>query len=160
MVPNRSNRERFKVAVYSVLGVHLAFLLLLLAHGYNTDATTITIPSGEPADSPASPTDRTMAAEQKPVPKSAGSPSVTSQLSTSGAEAAVQTGQPSNKESSSGAEAIHIVKSGETLSSIARIHGTNVRVIKAANHLKDERLAVGTRLRVPDSKLLATAMAH
>jgi LysM repeat protein len=43
----------------------------------------------------------------------------------------------------------HVVRSGDTLSTLARTFGTSVKAIKSANGLSNERLTVGTRLRIP-----------
>jgi LysM repeat protein len=41
------------------------------------------------------------------------------------------------------------VKSGDTLTKIAKSHGTTVRAIKAANNLTTNRIAVGKKLKIP-----------
>jgi LysM repeat protein len=50
-----------------------------------------------------------------------------------------------------GDEVIHVVRSGDTLSTLAKSYNTSVRAIKWANGLGSERLTVGTRLRMPAS---------
>jgi LysM repeat protein len=53
--------------------------------------------------------------------------------------------------SPSGATAANVyrVKSGETLSRIAKRHGTTVKAIRAVNNLKSDRLLVGQKLTLP-----------
>jgi LysM repeat protein len=47
------------------------------------------------------------------------------------------------------ADGHHVVRSGDTLSTLARTFGTTVKAIKSANGMSNERLTVGTRLRIP-----------
>jgi len=44
---------------------------------------------------------------------------------------------------------VHIVKSGETLTRIAKQHGTTVKALRAANGLKTDRLVAGQKLKLP-----------
>ncbi len=48
--------------------------------------------------------------------------------------------------------AVHVVKSGESLSKIARQHGTTIRAIRDANNLRTDRILVGQRLKLPAGK--------
>lgn len=48
----------------------------------------------------------------------------------------------------SGSE-LYVVKSGDTLTKIAKAHGTTVRAIKAANNLSTNRISVGKKLKIP-----------
>jgi len=51
------------------------------------------------------------------------------------------------------ATAVHVVRSGESLSSIARHYGTTVRKLAKLNHLNPTHfLLIGTRLRVPHAR--------
>ena len=47
------------------------------------------------------------------------------------------------------AELIYEVKSGDTLTRIARSHGLTVKAVKAANGLVNDRIGVGARLKLP-----------
>jgi len=51
-------------------------------------------------------------------------------------------------------QTVYVVKSGDTLSRIARSYATTIKGIKAANNLTDERLTVGTKLKIPVAKTL------
>ncbi len=51
----------------------------------------------------------------------------------------------------SSGEEIYIVKSGDTLSTIATRHHTTVKAIKSANGLTTERIVVGQKLKMPKS---------
>lgn len=48
----------------------------------------------------------------------------------------------------SSAKTVHVVRSGETLSSIARKYGTSVEKLKQLNHLSGSRIGVGQRIVV------------
>jgi LysM repeat protein len=52
----------------------------------------------------------------------------------------------------------YVVKSGDTLSSIAKIHETTVTALKAANGLKSDRIVVGRKLRMPESTASAASV--
>jgi LysM repeat protein len=51
---------------------------------------------------------------------------------------------------------LYVVKSGDTLTKIAKSHGTTVKAIKAANNLTTNRISVGKKLKIP-SKAEAAA---
>ncbi len=55
-------------------------------------------------------------------------------------------------------EQMYAVKSGDTLSTIARQYGTTVRTIRAANNLRTDSIKVGQKLKIPgkNSSLGAT----
>jgi LysM repeat protein len=48
-----------------------------------------------------------------------------------------------------GGERIYIVKSGDTLTKIANMHGTTVKALRAANKLRTDRIRVGDKLVIP-----------
>jgi LysM repeat protein len=51
-----------------------------------------------------------------------------------------------------GGTGTHVVKGGETLTKIAKQHGTTIKAIRAANGLKTDRLTVGQKLKIPLGK--------
>lgn len=57
--------------------------------------------------------------------------------------------EPPKSEAPAGGN-VYRVKRGETLTRIARQHGTTVKALRAANNLKTDRLLVGQRLRIPE----------
>lgn len=67
--------------------------------------------------------------------------------------------EPSTTESANSTSGtIHSVKTGETLSKIARQYGVSLKAIRAANNLKTDRLTVGQKLKLPaGSKEVSTA---
>jgi LysM repeat protein len=48
-------------------------------------------------------------------------------------------------------ETVYVVKTGDTLTHIARAHGTTVKAIEAANGLVSDRIAVGVKLKMPEA---------
>ena len=46
---------------------------------------------------------------------------------------------------------VYVVKSGDTLSRIAKTHGTTIKAIEAANGLTDDRILVGAKLKIPEA---------
>ena len=51
--------------------------------------------------------------------------------------------------STGGGGEIYVVKSGDTLTKIAQMHGTSVRALKAANNLTTDHIKVGDKLKIP-----------
>jgi LysM repeat protein len=51
----------------------------------------------------------------------------------------------------------YVVKAGDTLTRIARVHGTTVRALRNANNLKTDQLHVGKKLKIPAGKTPAGA---
>ena len=50
-----------------------------------------------------------------------------------------------------GGEEMYTVKAGDTLTKIARAHGTTVKAIEAANNLSTTRIKVGQKLKMPSA---------
>ena len=44
---------------------------------------------------------------------------------------------------------VYVVKSGDSLTRIAKAHGTTVKALKAANGLENDRIVVGAKLKIP-----------
>jgi LysM repeat protein len=63
------------------------------------------------------------------------------------ASAAIGAGSPEN--TSTIGEQSYAVKSGDTLSSIAKEKGTTIKALRAANSLKTDRITVGQKLKIP-----------
>jgi LysM repeat protein len=68
--------------------------------------------------------------------------------SAGGAAAPAVTGGPAATGSSMGEEA-YTVKSGDTLTRIAKAHGTTVKAIRAENNLTTDHIKVGQKLKLP-----------
>lgn len=54
---------------------------------------------------------------------------------------------------------IYKVKSGDTLTSIARHHGVTVKALRSANNLTSDRIVVGQKLKIPSKPSTAAPMA-
>jgi LysM repeat protein len=52
---------------------------------------------------------------------------------------------------------MYVVKSGDSLSAIARTHGTTVKAIETLNDLKTTKIKVGDKLKLPSAKAMAPA---
>ena len=46
---------------------------------------------------------------------------------------------------------VYVVKSGDTLSRIAKAHGTTVKAIETANGLSSDRILIGAKLKIPEA---------
>jgi LysM repeat protein len=65
-----------------------------------------------------------------------------------------------HKASAHQARGIYVVKSGDTLSRIAKAHGTTVKALKTANHLSSDRIFVGKKLKLSQAKSATANPAH
>jgi len=119
-------------------------LVGLLIEGCMSEQTTTPPPAKkvtQSTDLPASWTNPALVVEQKPKP--APQPNL---------NATTRTAPPVARESAvtaSHSETLYVVKSGDSLTRIAKAHGTTVRAIKAANGLENDRIVVGAKLKIP-----------
>ncbi|HYG34761.1 MAG TPA: LysM peptidoglycan-binding domain-containing protein [Clostridia bacterium] len=151
-VPSRSHRDWFRAFVFSICGVVAALWLLWHLPGYRANSTmAASVPDQSAEATPEEPAKASLtqtSSDLSVAPVLAAVP---------GSEAVARNPV---KEDSMGktlpGDTIHTVKPGDTLSRIARSYGTTIRALKAANNLLSERLAVGTKLRIPEAKLLAS----
>jgi len=116
-------RERFKKTVIAVVAAAVLLLIGLLIEGCKTERDTL-------------------------------STAVTPQGRASAVQAVPQS--PPVSQGSSLADAghsmtVYVVKSGDTLSRIAKAHGTTVKTIEAANGLESDRILVGAKLKIPEA---------
>jgi len=65
------------------------------------------------------------------------------------AAANASTAANATSDAAAASAAVHVVKSGETLTRIAKQHGTTVKALRAANGLKTDRLVAGQKLKLP-----------
>ncbi len=121
-------RERFKNGFIATVAVMVVLLVALLIQGCKTDQAT-------PVKAMASPpqVSQPLVVDQRlnPAPQPNFTPAVRPVAAVS---------QP---------EAFCVVKSGDTLSRIARAHGTTVKALESANGLKIDRIVVGAKLKIP-----------
>ena len=111
-----------------------------------SEQTTTTPPAKKAAQStgvPASWTNPALTVEQQPKPVPQPNLNATS-----------RTALPVSKENAVTAthpETLYVVKSGDSLTRIAKVHGTTVKALKAANGLEGDRIVVGARLKIPEA---------
>jgi LysM repeat protein len=77
-----------------------------------------------------------------------GSASVSRSGSKKGRSTAVAAGSK-QAVSPSARQSVHIVRSGETLTSLAKRYGVTVQAIKVANSMSSSRLKAGQKIRIP-----------
>jgi LysM repeat protein len=75
-----------------------------------------------------------------------------------GGKASAESAAPSVAAGGDTGTASYTVKSGDTLTKIAKAHGTTVKAIEAANGLSTTKIKVGQKLKIP-SKAEAAAPA-
>jgi LysM repeat protein len=131
-------RARFKKTVISIIAAIVLLLIGLLIEGCRSEREAITTPMPAPDQVQAATTTPQIpmasAAEQKPAVNPQSEPAAFSKPATPDA-------------SQSGT--VYVVKSGDTLSRIAKTHGTTIQAIEAANGLTDDRILVGAKLKIP-----------
>jgi len=118
----RRNRAQFKLAVYVVLTAHAMLVLGLLIAGCKSDDPALSPP---PAASSIRPTD------------------------SGGLKLPAEAGGPRSIPPADRGGLIYVVKSGDTLPHIAKAHRTTAQALRTANSLKNDRLVVGMRLKMP-----------
>ena len=137
-------RERFKKGFIAAVVAVVILLVGLLIEGCMSEKTTAPAPAPKVTQStgvPASWTNPPLAAEQKPKPVPQPNLNATSRTAPPvSKENAVTASQP---------EALYVVKSGDSLIRIAKVHGTTVKALKAANGLENDRIVVGAKLKIP-----------
>jgi LysM repeat protein len=134
-------RERFKKGFIAVVAAIVVLLVGLLIEGCMTEKAANLVPGSQVTDFTTSRQSQPMAAAQKPE--------INSQLNP------VETRQPAavvangDAAVASHAVTLYVVKPGDSLTRIARTHGTTVKALKAANSLDNDRIVVGAKLKIP-----------
>ena len=144
-VPSRDQREWFRKVVFGGLTAQLVFILALLLNQGRSEgarpevtATSVSVASDHASDpAPGAPP-----AAVNPNPDT----TVSSEV--------IMPGPPAQ---SSGP---YIVKSGDTLSGIARACGCTVKGLKSINSLATERLMVGQQLKLPESRVQVASITR
>ena len=143
----RRRRERFKRGFIAVLAAVVLLLVGLLIEGCKTEkaaaaTTTTTAPGASGLSAPQ--TAPAPVPAQKPNPTPQPNPDATTRPAPSVAKETVAA-------TSSHPQTVYVVKSGDTLTRIAKAHGTTVKAIKAANGLENDRIVVGAKLKMPEA---------
>jgi type IV secretory pathway VirB10-like protein len=159
----RKSRERVKFGVYAVLIAHLALVMGLLIEGCKRDdsastaaPTVATEPAvtstNQPAVADATPQTNPVvttvpapAPAVLPVVSQTPPPPVPDPVMTPAPAPATLNPEPAVAKTDS----FYVVKSGDSLSRIAKAHKTTVRALKAANGLKTDRIDAGRKLELP-----------
>ena len=135
-------RERFKKGFIAVVAAVVVLLIGLLIEGCMSEKKAATPPVPKIAELPA-PQPAQPLVVQKPNP----GPQPNIVAATKSAPAI-----PVNvAATASHTETLYMVKSGDTLTRIARAHGTTVKALKSANSLDGDRLVVGEKLKIPQA---------
>jgi LysM repeat protein len=144
-------RERFKKTVVTAVIVSVAVVVGLLIEGCVSEKSqtsqpspsvtenTVQTPSETLTPSPALQTQqapRTISQATPPVPTRPVAP--------------IKTATPVQSAEATG-EAFYFVKSGDTLSHIAKTHNTTIKALKSVNELATDRIVVGEKLKIPSA---------
>jgi LysM repeat protein len=121
-------RERFKNGFIAAVAVLVVLLVGLLIEGCKTDQATST-----KAMAPSPQVSQPLVVDQKP--------NLTPQPNLN---LVVRPVAPVSQPPT-----LYVVKSGDTLSRIAKAHGTTIKALKAANSLASDRIVVGAKLKIP-----------
>ena len=142
-------RERFKRGFIAIVAAIVVLLVGLLIEGCMTEKST------GPAPTPG----QTITVQPTPQSYSDSVADPKSDQSTQPKVAvARQTTQPTTSStgttspvSHSAKTSIYTVKSGDTLSHIAKTHGITLKALRAANNLEGDRIVVGAKLKIPEA---------
>ena len=142
-------RERFKKGVIGVVAGTTVLLAVLLILGCNNEharaASAMTVASDVSTESSAVSAATSATESQLDSIPTSPAPGPIAALAAvpvvSKAGASVTANLPA---------AIYVVKPADTLSRIAKIHGTTVNALKAANGLDTDRIAIGIKLKLPE----------
>jgi LysM repeat protein len=137
-VPRRDQRERFRKVVFGVLAAQLVFILALLLNHGRSEAASPEIASASISLASANASDHPAAAPPAVVQSN---PATTVPSEIVMPAPLTQTREP------------YVIKSGDTLSSIARACGSTVKALRSVNSLANDRLVVGQKLRLPESRV-------
>ncbi len=142
---DRRRRERFKRTFIALVAGSILLLVGLLIEGCVTEHARAASTPSVAADVPdAAPKPAVAIAAPKPaaLPQPAPQPVMSQSATTVPKVNTLPAGSPVK---------IYTVKSGDNLTRIAKTHGTTVKAIEAANGLADDRLVVGTKLKMPQT---------
>ncbi|HXP63664.1 MAG TPA: LysM peptidoglycan-binding domain-containing protein [Dongiaceae bacterium] len=142
----RRNRAHFKLAVYVVLTAHAMLVLGLLIEGCKSDDPALGRPPAAGSIPPTAGGDLTLTAPARVAGPGAIAPADKGDLRLPAGAAGPGAIAPRGR-----GDLIYVVKSGDTVPHIAKAHGTTAQALRTANSLKNDRLVVGMKLKVPPS---------
>lgn len=143
-------RERFKKTVVTAVAVSAAVVIGLLIEGCVSEKsqTHTSASAAENSVQTPAPTEIATPASAPQAPEAGQTLSQTTLPVPSRPVALVpKNAAPVPAEASGGA--VYFVKSGDTLSHIAKTHGITVKALKSANKLTTDRIVVGEQLKIP-----------
>jgi cytoskeletal protein RodZ len=135
-------RERFKKGFIAGVAVVVILLVGLLIEGCMSEKATTPTPAPKVAELPP-PQPGQILVVQKPNPCPQPNLNATTKPASSSSANVVATASHS--------ETLYVVKSGDTLTRIAKAHGTTIKALRAANSLEGDRLLVGAKLKIPEA---------
>jgi len=135
-------RERFKKTVVTAVIVSIALVIGLLIEGCVNEKSQ----AADPANGPA-PTSKVLPDQQTEPPVSKATPS-TPPLQPCPVAMVPKTATPVAPPHTTGG-AVYLVKSGDTLTRIAKTCGTTIKALRSANGLDNDRIVVGEKLKIP-----------
>jgi LysM repeat protein len=144
-VIRQRRREHFRRGVAVVVAAVVVLLVALLIEGCrsehavtasSTTAEIAGLPAAPPVPVPAPPSKQVFTPLAPPVTPSAIEPSLSLKAGLL---------------ASSRPALVYVVRSGDTLVRIARLHQTTARVLKAINSLGSDKVAVGAKLKLPSA---------
>ncbi len=154
-------RKHIPFAVFAVILIHIAlFVFLLVAAGCRAKARAKRKPAPAPELLAQQPGPAALAVTNAVVPVAtraitqpwvAAEPPARKQAAQSGLKKAAPSPQ-SRPTAASAQTKVYIVKAGDTVEKIARMHRTSVEAIKSENNLKNHLLKPGQQLRVSTQK--------
>jgi LysM repeat protein len=116
-------RERFKKTVIAIVVVTTLLLVGLLIEGCNSERAALSTPTAPVSPAPTV----SVNPPSNPVPAQKSATDTAHSLT------------------------IYVVKSGDTLTRIARTYGTTIKAIETANDLNGDRIVVGLKLKIPEA---------
>ncbi|HUA68210.1 MAG TPA: LysM peptidoglycan-binding domain-containing protein [Candidatus Saccharimonadales bacterium] len=131
-------RERFKKTVIIILAAAVLLLIGLLIEGCKTERDTMSTPKAFEATA----LDAVPSTPAIPQAQAAVAPTVSQ---------AHPVSQRSPVSDTAHSMTVYVVKSGDTLSRIAKAHRTTIEAIQAANGLNGDQILVGAKLKVPEA---------
>jgi len=139
-------RERFKKTVVTAVIVSVAVVVGLLIEGCVSEKSQPNPTVSE--NSVQTPTETVKTASAPQAPQTQHTISQTIPPVQTRPVALVKTAAPVQPVETTG-EAFYFVKSGDTLSHIAKSHNVTIKALKSANELGTDRIVVGEKLKIP-----------
>ncbi len=141
-------RERFKKTVVTAVIVSVAVVVGLLIEGCVSEKSQTSPTSASVTENAVQTPSETLTpspAQQAPKTISQATPPVQPRP-----VAPTKTAAPVQPAEATG-EAFYFVKSGDTLSRIAKTHNTTIKALKSVNELATDRIVVGEKLKIPSA---------